>query len=162
MNEQRRRSMAIKMCVETEQGRFADDLPNAVAYDVAMNTAKGNAMNPLLSPARIAEENAQLAVTGATGTARRFGFHPAFLDFATMRSYPSRFADGSIASFHVLDGLPDEVVVERLPSGSVVLAKATLICGFERGGFFYTRSAAARACKEWDARLGDSFGIPLQ
>jgi len=31
----------------------------------------------------------------------------------------------------------------------VVAAKATLIAGFERQGYFYTRSAAARAAAEW-------------
>jgi hypothetical protein len=30
-----------------------------------------------------------------------------------------------------------------------VTAKATLISGFVRNGFFYTRSAAAKAAKEW-------------
>ena len=53
------------------------------------------------------------------------GFRPAFLDYATMTIYPSEFA--------VL----------------VVAAKATLIVGFERNGFFYTRTAAARAAMEW-------------
>ena len=70
-------------------------------------------------------------------------FRPAFLDCATMRIHLSRFADGRLAPCHVLDGLPDEVVVDRLPSGRIVRAKASLISGFERGGFFYTRRAAA-------------------
>ena len=106
-------------------------------------------MNPMLTPARLAAQNAQHAITGATGTARRLGFSPAFLDYATMRIHPARFADGTPAPYHCLDGLPDEVVFHRLPSGRVVLAKATLIPGFERGGFFYTRTAAARACEQW-------------
>jgi hypothetical protein len=53
------------------------------------------------------------------------GFRPAFLDFATMTIYPSEFA------------------------GRVLAARATLIPGFERNGFFYTRTAAARAMMEW-------------
>ena len=106
-------------------------------------------MNPMLTPARLAAENAQHAITGAYGTTRRLGFSPAFLDYATMRIHPARFADGTLASYHCLDGLPDEVVFHRLPSDRVVLAKATLIPGFERGGFFYTRRAAARACEQW-------------
>jgi hypothetical protein len=53
------------------------------------------------------------------------GFRPAFLDYATMTIYPSEFA------------------------ARVVLARATLIAGFERNGFFYTRTAAARAAMEW-------------
>ena len=84
------------------------------------------------------------------GTLGRLGFSPAFLDYATMRIHPSRFADGTRAPYHCLDGLPDEVVLFRLPSGRVVHAKS-LIYGFERGGFFYTRTAAARACEQWSA-----------
>jgi hypothetical protein len=52
------------------------------------------------------------------------GFRPAILDFATMAIY---------ASF---EGLPG-------------LARATLVSGFERKGFFYTRAAAERAAREW-------------
>ena len=77
------------------------------------------------------------------------GFRPAFLDFATQKIYPSRFADGRLAPFHLLDGLPEEVVIDRAPNGRVVATKATLISGFVRGGFFYTRTAAARAAREW-------------
>jgi hypothetical protein len=77
------------------------------------------------------------------------GFRPAFLDVATLTIYPSRFADGRAAPIHLLDGLPDEVVTDRLASGRVVAAKASVISGFERGGFFYTREAAARARAEW-------------
>jgi hypothetical protein len=90
-----------------------------------------------------------------TGTGGRseencgLGFKPAFLDFATQIIYPSRFADGRLAPFHLLDGLPEEVVIDRMPSGRVIAAKATLISGFVRNGFFYTRTAAARAAAEW-------------
>ena len=53
------------------------------------------------------------------------GFRPAYLDFATMTIYPSEFA------------------------GNLLGVRATLIAGFERKGFFYTRTAAARAAMEW-------------
>lgn len=101
----------------------------------------------LIRKAAGSPERADHCTSGAN--ARRFGFLPAFLDFATMRIYPSRFADGRLAPIHLLDGLPAEVVVDRLPTGRAVRAKHTLIDGFARGGFFYTRSAAERACKEW-------------
>lgn len=52
------------------------------------------------------------------------GFRPAILDFATMTIY---------WSFDGLAGLP----------------RLTLLVGFERGGFFYTRAAAERAAREW-------------
>ncbi len=134
---------------QTESRRFGEDSRGAAAYDLAMKSNR--AMTPMLSPARIAAQNAEHPLTGPAGTARRFGFSPAFLDWATMRIHPARFADGTLAPYHCLDGLPDEVVLHRLRGGRVLLAKATLISGFERGGFFYTRTATVRACEQWVA-----------
>ena len=68
--------------------------------------------------------------------APKLGFRPAFLDFATMRIYPSQCADGRPAPFHCRNTLPDAI-------------KERIVAGFERGGYFYTRRAAARACEEW-------------
>ena len=56
---------------------------------------------------------------------RDLGFSPAFLDAPTMRMYPRP--------------LPR---MQELPGRA-------LVAGFERGGFFYTQRAAARACEEW-------------
>lgn len=101
---------------------------------------------------RLQQENRDFAGTGGRSQANRgLGFRPAFLDCSTMAIHLSRFADGSLAPLHVLDGLPDDVVIDRLPSGRVAQAKSTLVAGFERGGYFYTRSAAARAVVEWSA-----------
>ena len=77
------------------------------------------------------------------------GFRPAFLDFATCTVYLSRFRDGRAAPVHLLEGLPEEVVLIRDGAGRVVATKSSLIAGFVRGGFFYTRAAAARAAAEW-------------
>ncbi len=55
----------------------------------------------------------------------RLGFRPAFLDYATMSIYPCELA------------------------GGVITARATLMAGFVRNGFFYTRAATARAVREW-------------
>jgi hypothetical protein len=108
------------------------------------------------SPARLTGQNTENAIAGAADTARRLGFRPAFLDCATMRIHPSRFFDGRPAPYHCLDGLPDEAVLLRLPSGRVVHAKV-LTYGFERGGFFYTRTATSRACEEWAAAVPGSL-----
>ena len=94
------------------------------------------------------EVTADAAATSG-GSRPGLGFRPAFLDFATLKIYLSRFADGRPAPIHHIGGLPDEVVVARTPCGRVIAPKATLIAGFERNGFFYTRSAAARAAAEW-------------
>ena len=83
-----------------------------------------------------------------------FGFKPAFFDYATHAIYPSRFKDGRPAPFHVLEGLPEEAIAIRADDGRILAAKATLVSGFERNGFFYTRTAAAKAVREW--------GRPLQ
>ena len=80
---------------------------------------------------------------------RVLGFEPAYLDTATMAIYRSRFADGRPARFHILDGLPEEVVWNRSAAGHVTVAKPSLIAGYVRGGFFYTGSAAARALRDW-------------
>lgn len=106
-------------------------------------------MKPL-SAHRLTEENQVHAETGGRSEDTcGLGFKPAFLDFATQKVYPCQFANGMPAPFHLLDGLPDEVVVDRAPTGRVVSAKATLISGFVRNGFFYTRTAAAKAAAQW-------------
>ncbi|HUR56205.1 MAG TPA: hypothetical protein VM029_00745 [Opitutaceae bacterium] len=107
-------------------------------------------MKNLMTEKQLQHEN--VVHTGTGGRSQEnsgLGFKPAFLDFQTQKIYPSRFADGRLAPFHLLDGLPDEVVVDRAASGRVVTAKATLISGFVRNGFFYTRAAASKAAKEW-------------
>jgi len=104
----------------------------------------------------IRKENVSFAGTGGRSEENRnLGFRPAFFDFATQTVYLSRFANGRPAPFHMLDGLPEEVVVDRSTTGRVISAKATLISGFERNGFFYTRTAATRAAAEWTCREAD-------
>lgn len=76
------------------------------------------------------------------------GFRPAFFDYATCTLYESRHADGRRAEIHVLDGLPDEVVVIRSCDG-VLAVKASLMAGFERNGYFFTGATVWRAAREW-------------
>ena len=91
-------------------------------------------------------ENATYGGTaGVSRGAEPHGFRPAFFDVETLAIYPSRFGNGMPAPFHILDGLPDEAVIERRECGKVVCAKPTIISGFVRGGSFYTREAAALA-----------------
>lgn len=73
------------------------------------------------------------------------GFRPAFLDTDTHRVYLSRFGDGRPAPMHLLDGLPEDVVVARGASGRVAEVKSSVVAGFVRDGRFYTREQAARA-----------------
>ena len=79
---------------------------------------------------------------------RSAGFRPAFLDTRTDTIHLSRFADGRPAPIHLLDGLPDELVVERTASGRVSAVRAEVISGFVRGGRFFTREEAGRHVAE--------------
>lgn len=107
-------------------------------------------MKPLMSEERLRQQNREhVGTAGRSQENADLGFRPAFLDFETQTIYLSRFANGRLAPFHLLDGLPDDVVVDRSPTGRVVAAKATLIAGFMRNGYFYSRAAAARAAAEW-------------
>jgi len=95
---------------------------------------------------RLARENEAFRGSGGRSEENRdYGFRPAFFDYASQKVYLSRFADGKLAPMHILDGLPEEVVVDRTPTGRVLRTRASLVAGFERNGMFYTRKAAARA-----------------
>jgi hypothetical protein len=106
-------------------------------------------MKPLTSNARIGAAPAEHAGTDpGLATLHALGFRPAYYDCATCTMHPSLHADGSPAEDHVLDGLPDAVVVIRC-CDRVIAAKASLMAGFERNGYFYTRASARRAAADW-------------
>lgn len=94
---------------------------------------------------RLRRENQAFQRTGGISSENRdSGFKPAFLDTATGRTYRSCFADGREAPVHVLDGLPDDIVMARTSSGQVFCAKPSLSAGFLRKGRFYSREEVAR------------------
>lgn len=102
-------------------------------------------MNSQLNMAVLERQNVEFSGTGGRSQENQGrGFRPAFMDAATHEVYRSCFADGRLAPFHLLDGLPDEVVACRDARGHVVLAKASIIAGFVRDGCFYSREEAAR------------------
>lgn len=104
----------------------------------------------LMNQQQLRDENTHFAGTGGRSPENaHLGFRPAFLDFSTQVIYLSCFADGRPAPLHLIDGLPDEVIVDRSPTGRPLAAKASVIAGFVRNGFFYSREAAARAAAEW-------------
>lgn len=59
--------------------------------------------------------------------------------------YFSCTADGSIASIHLMDGLPENLVVARSASGRVAAVKGSIVAGFIKEGHFYTREQVAQA-----------------
>ena len=59
-----------------------------------------------------------------------------------------RYSDGRPAPFHLIDGLPDAVVLSRKPSGKVETIKPEVISGFVLDGQFYTREESAKRLAE--------------
>lgn len=103
-------------------------------------------MKPKLMKQRLMEENFRFVGTGGVSAENGDqGFRPAFCDMQTHRIYESRFADGRAAPFHMIDGLPAEVVEGRDAAGHVTGIKAALVSGFVRMGRFFTREEASAA-----------------
>lgn len=81
---------------------------------------------------------------GSSSGNRGAGFVPGFVDRETGATYTSSYADGSRAPVHLLDGLPEVVIVRRSRKGKVTAVKGSVLAGFLRDGRFYTREEAAR------------------
>lgn len=110
-----------------------------------------------MTEATLRSENRHFCGTGGVSSANKgAGFCPAFMDTGTSAVYLSRFANGQIAPFHILDGLPEELVFARGPSGRVAAAKPSIVSGFVREGQFYTRDEAA-ACVAADCSVEEEF-----
>jgi len=89
------------------------------------------------------ENRAYLGSGGRSQENREFGFRPAFRDEETGVVYASRYSDGRLAPFHLLDGLPDEVIVARTDNGRIASVKSSLVSGFTLDQRFLTRDEAA-------------------
>lgn len=89
------------------------------------------------------EEAAHRGTGGICAENRHLGFVPAFMDTRTGTVYACAFSDGRPSPFHVLDGLPDELVVARDRQGRPSQVVGTIISGFTLDNRFYTRSQAA-------------------
>lgn len=92
------------------------------------------------------EQNHKLSHTaGVSRHNRTRGYLPGFLDKETGSVYPSCKADGSPATIHVMDGLPENLIMTRSASGRAAAVKRTVIAGFIKEGHFYTREQVANA-----------------
>ena len=92
----------------------------------------------------LAVQNRLFVGTGGVSPENRIlGFVPGFLDQETGSVYRSCNADGRPAPMHLIDGLPEEVITARNPSGRVVAVKGSVVAGFIRDGSFYTREQVA-------------------
>lgn len=103
----------------------------------------GTSSTPL-TPGTIAQESEHFRGTGGeSSVCGSCGFVPAFRDEDTGAVFRACDQGGRPTPVHVLDGLPDEVVISRDSSGRVTTVKASLISGFLLHGHFYDREQAA-------------------
>jgi hypothetical protein len=89
------------------------------------------------------EQAANRGSGGVSAENRPLGFVPAFKDTRTGKVYPSTYIDGRPSPFHVLDGLPDELVVARDRQGRPSHVVGSVVAGFTLDSCFYTREQAA-------------------
>jgi hypothetical protein len=80
---------------------------------------------------------------GISSNCAMSGYTPAFQDTLTGEIHLSKFADGRLAPIHVIDGLPQEWIVQRDENQRAILARDTIIAGFVRDGVFFTRKQLA-------------------
>ena len=103
-------------------------------------------MNQAMTEGVLRQENRVFRGTGGISQENQsVGFRPAFLDSDTGIVYPSLFANGQPARVHLLDGLPEELVLARHASGRVSAVKQSVVSGFVLRERFYTREQAAQA-----------------
>ncbi|KAA1171001.1 hypothetical protein FWJ25_17615 [Marinobacter salinexigens] len=95
-------------------------------------------------PAFLQEENRLFAGTGGISEGNAHAcFMPAFKDARTGQVELSRYRDGRPAPFHLIDGLPEEWVINRDPKGHAVAIQSSIVSGFVRLGRFFTRQEAS-------------------
>lgn len=98
-----------------------------------------------LSNRALRQENRVYIGTGARSHENRtLGFVPAFHDTLSRKTAISCFSNGMPAPIHVLDGVPEDWIVQRDRSGKVTAVKTSIVSGFTREGVFYTREQAAK------------------
>jgi len=97
-------------------------------------------MRRTLSPGGLRAQNrAHRGAGGTSAESRGAGYVPGFLDTETGATYRSRDAAGRAAAVHLLDGLPEWLVVRRSAAGRVAEVKHSVVAGFLRDGRFFTR-----------------------
>ncbi len=106
----------------------------------------GGPVTSALDAQRLLEDNRRLGGSGGVSENNRHaGFRAAFRDEETGRVALPRFHDGTPAPMHLLDGLPEDWVLQRDAAGRTTALKPSIIAGFVRDGDFYTREQAAEA-----------------
>jgi len=141
-------------CKKTSRIQIACRYESQVVGDANEQRIPGNRkkepdVNLEMNLQTLQRQNVEFLGTGGRSQENRsLGFRPAFMDQETSAVYQACFADGSPAPFHLLDGLPSEIVLSRTAQGRVASVKPTIVAGFTLDGQFYTREAAARKANE--------------
>ena len=107
-----------------------------------------------LTPEELKRQRARHKGSGGSSEENRnAGFRPAFMDVDSHLVFQSLTAEGQPAPVHVLDGLPEHLIVERDEDGLVTRIREQVVAGFLRDGQFYTRDEAARLTSLESARM---------
>ncbi|MGH1461300.1 MAG: hypothetical protein ACRBB6_04625 [Neptuniibacter sp.] len=95
---------------------------------------------------KLVRENRQFSGTsGISQNNSGSGFVPAFKNSESGEVEISRFCDGRMAPFHLIEGLPDHWIAEWDHQGRAIEIKNTVVSGFVRLGEFFTRQEAAES-----------------
>lgn len=106
-------------------------------------------MDTVTSTDSLKEQNRRYHHTGGVSQGNRGqGFLPAFRDQDSGEVFLSRTRDGNVAPIHMIDGLPDRLVMQRDRFGRAIRLVESVIAGFVRGERFYTRQQAAEAVSQ--------------
>ncbi|MCB1753341.1 MAG: hypothetical protein KDI74_16620 [Gammaproteobacteria bacterium] len=113
----------------------------------AVETQNKMKLRGILSEQLLRDQNQEFADTaGVSAGNRDRDFVPAFQNTRNGECVVSRFADGSDAPIHVLDGLPRQWITSVDENGHVTAVDEAVVAGFLHSGRFYTREEAAEAC----------------
>jgi len=117
------------------------------ANQAPIESNKKMKLKGVLSERTLRDQNREFAGTGGVSEGNRaLSFIPAFCNTRSGECVVSRFADGSNAPVHVLDGLPKQWVISVDKKGHVTAVIKEVVAGFLHRGRFYTREEAADAC----------------
>lgn len=112
----------------------------------AQDLERSARLHGVLTELSLRDENVLFERTrGISANNRGLGFAPGYRNCATGEQVPSRFADGSRAPIHILEGLPEAWIAERGADGKPLRTCPGIVAGFLRDDRFYTREEAAQA-----------------
>lgn len=120
-------------------------LYSSVCWKLEHTSIEDNPMTQMTNKTLKLENRRFFRTAGVSRRNRGVGFLPGFLDQETGTIYFSCTSDGNLAAVHLMDGLPENLIVARSASGRVAAVKGSIIAGFIKEGHFYTREQVARA-----------------